>query len=118
MRECETERTQRATSTCSARALRQAQPLQKQCSAGARAAWALLASAVLSLPSARLLAQPAAEPAPEAKPVVGAPAGPEPAVHATTPSAEPALAEPTPVTPAPEPPPPPPPPPASNMPTL
>lgn len=77
-----------------------------------RTGWALLASAALCLPAARLSAQ-AAEPAPtvppaptpaiEPKPVVGAPAAPEPTVLATAPAETPALAEPESVIPDPPP---------------
>jgi hypothetical protein len=116
MRECETERTNReATLTLTGtRMVPHEQVRQKQRKlrdACVRGGLAMLASTALCLPSARLLAQPAAEP--EAKPVVGAPAAPQPEVAATAPSAQPAVAAPAPVEA-----PPPPPPPASNMPTL
>jgi hypothetical protein len=98
MPECATDRTNRAD-VPPARQWRVQTPL-------AGAGWALMLAAGLCLPAAKLAAQPATEPAtpaetpapiPEPQPVVGSPPAPEPTVHASTPAAEPALAEPQPI---------------------
>jgi hypothetical protein len=116
MSECATDRTNRADvpprRQFLARASAAASRHQAPATAGrwgaqtrlAVTAKALILTAGLCLPAAKLAAQPAAEPAPaaetpipEPQPVVGSPPAPEPTVHVAAPAAEPALAEPKPV---------------------